>query len=173
MRGAKAKEVTLMIKEGLAPIANADTRIFILGSFPGQKSLDAGRYYAHPTNQFWKLVGAAIGQDLHSIDYDARLSMLAGSGIGLWDVVSAARREGSQDSAIRDARHNPIGGLKEQFPRLEAIAFNGGRAAKDGHRLLAGIEEIQLHDLVSSSGMARMPLPEKIGRWNVVARHLI
>jgi hypoxanthine-DNA glycosylase len=161
-----------MLKEGLPPIANASTRIFILGSLPGERSLRDGRYYAHPNNQFWKLVGAAIGQDLHHQPYDARLAALADHGIGLWDVVSTARREGSQDSAIRDARHNAIGGLRDPYPLVEAIAFNGGRAAKDGRRLLAGVAGIALYDLVSSSGMARMPLPEKIVRWQVIARHL-
>jgi double-stranded uracil-DNA glycosylase len=48
-----------MLKSGLPPIAAANTRLFILGSLPGEKSLSDGRYYAHPTNQFWRLVGCA------------------------------------------------------------------------------------------------------------------
>lgn len=161
-----------MIKNGLPPIADARTRLFILGSLPGERSLREGRYYAHPTNQFWRLVGPIVGRDLQRLDYHQRLAALADHGIGLWDVVSAGRREGSQDAAIRDARHNPIGGLRVQYPLLEAIAFNGGRAATDGRRLLAGIDGIELYDLVSSSGLARMPLDQKIARWGVIARHL-
>lgn len=161
-----------MLKQGLPAIADADTRLFILGSLPGDKSLSDGRYYAHPSNQFWKLVGAVAKQDLHALTYEQRLDRLAGLGIGLWDVVNAARREGSADAAIRDATHNPIGGLKAQYPRLQAIAFNGGAAAKDGRRLLAGVEDIHLYDLVSSSGLAGIPLIEKISRWQVIAPHL-
>ena len=160
------------MKEGLPAIANADTRLFILGSLPGERSLRDGRYYAHPTNQFWKLAGAIIGEDLGLKDYQHRLAALAVRGIGLWDVVGAARREGSQDAAIMDAIHNPIGGLRNLYPSVEAIAFNGGRAAIDGRRLLAGVKGIQLYDLVSSSGMARMRLPDKIVQWGVIARHL-
>ena len=154
-----------MLKQGLPPIAYKATRLFILGSLPGDRSLRAGRYYAHPTNQFWKLVGPIIGRDLHALDYEQRLEVLARHGIGLWDVVGAARREGSADHAIRDATHNPIGGLKRDYPQLEAIAFNGGRAAKDGLRLLAGVEGLSLHALPSSSGLARMPFAEKAVAW--------
>ena len=65
------------VKFGLPPIARSDARIFILGSLPGDASLAARRYYAHPTNQFWKLLGSAIGEELHSLAYEERLERLA------------------------------------------------------------------------------------------------
>jgi TDG/mug DNA glycosylase family protein len=155
-----------MLKQGLAPIADRSTRLFILGSLPGDRSLQEARYYAHPTNQFWRLVGSVIGEDLAGRDYAARLELLAKHGVGLWDVVSAARREGSGDQAIRDATHNDIGGLKRDYPQLQAIGFNGGRATKDGFRLLAGIRGLTLIALPSSSAAyARMPLAEKVAAW--------
>lgn len=155
-----------MQKRGLPPIADKSTRLFILGSLPGDRSLREGRYYAHPTNQFWKLVGTLVETDLTMLDYESRLTVLAKRGIGLWDVVSAARREGSADHAIRDATHNPIGGLKRDYPLLRAIGFNGGRAAEDGLRLLAGAKDLSLHALPSSSGLSRMPLAEKARIWS-------
>ena len=161
-----------MLKSGLPPIAAANTRLFILGSLPGEKSLSDGRYYAHPTNQFWRLVGSAIGEDLQLLPYKERLAVLSRRGIGLWDVVSAARREGSQDAAIRDARHNPIGELHKEYPQLQAIFFNGGRAAKDGRKLLAAAEGIELYDLTSSSGLAGIPYEVKRAQWQLIARHL-
>ena len=45
------------IKTGLPAIARNDARLIILGSLPGDLSLSAERYYAHPTNQFWRLLG--------------------------------------------------------------------------------------------------------------------
>jgi hypoxanthine-DNA glycosylase len=89
----------------------------------------------------------------------------------LWDVVSAAQREGSADHAIRDAVHNDIGGLKRDYPRLQAVAFNGGRAAKDGLRLLAGVEGLDRIALPSSSGLAAIPFGEKAAAWNKLARY--
>jgi len=88
-------------------------------------------------------------------------------------VVSAARREGSGDQAIRDAKHNDIGGLKRDYPELKAIAFNGGRAAKDGLRLLAGVEGLNLLALPSSSAAnARMALAEKARAWAALGQFL-
>jgi hypoxanthine-DNA glycosylase len=163
----------LSVKFGLPPIADKSTRLFILGSLPGEESLRQRHYYAYPTNQFWKLVGSVIGERLHGRDYDERLAVLREHGVGLWDVISAARRQGSGDQAIRDATHNDFGGLKRDYPNLQAIAFNGGRAAKDGLRLLGGIEDVALYALPSSSAAyARMPFAEKAVRWEVLRQFL-
>lgn len=162
-----------MLKTGLPPIADRSTRLFILGSLPGERSLAEARYYAHPTNQFWRLLGPVTGVDLPSLAYEDRLAALARRGIGLWDVVGAARREGSGDQAIRDATHNPIGGLKRDYPALEAIAFNGRLAAKTGLRLLAGVEEVSLHALPSSSAANTAPFDSKAAAWAVLAQFLL
>jgi len=96
------------VKAGLPPIARRDARLFLLGSLPGDASLAAQRYYAHPTNQFWLLLGAAIGEELAGLDYEQRLTRLAERRIGLWDVIATATRRGSLDQAIREAQHNRI-----------------------------------------------------------------
>lgn len=160
-----------MLKQGLPPIAGPDTRIFILGSLPGDRSLQEARYYAHPTNQFWKLLGTVLDTELATLPYEQRMELLGARGVGLWDVVSAAQREGSADHAIRDAVHNPIGGLKKDYPRLQAVAFNGGRAAKDGFRLLADAGDVELIALPSSSGLAAIPFAEKARAWRKLAQY--
>jgi hypoxanthine-DNA glycosylase len=163
----------LSVKSGLPPIADRSTRLLILGSLPGERSLAESRYYAFPTNQFWRLVGSVIGEDLHGRDYPARLARLRARGIGLWDVVGAARRQGSGDAAIRDVRHNDLGGLRRDYPELRAIAFNGRLAAKAGFRLLAGIEDVALLALPSSSAAyARMPFADKAAIWGQLREFL-
>jgi hypoxanthine-DNA glycosylase len=78
--------------------------LLVLGSLPGEESLAQGRYYAHPRNHFWTLIGAVIGRDLVALGYEARLAALLEAGVGLWDVVASATRRGSLDGAIRVLR---------------------------------------------------------------------
>jgi hypoxanthine-DNA glycosylase len=80
--------------KGFPPIADENTHTLILGSFPGVASLDAAQYYAHPRNQFWRLVGTVIGEPLNELPYDERVLRLLKHGIGLWDVLAACEREG-------------------------------------------------------------------------------
>jgi len=153
------------VKSGLPPIARRDARLFVLGSLPGDASLAAQRYYAHPTNQFWRLLGGAIGEELQALSYDARLQRLAVRRIGLWDVIAAARRTGSLDQAIRMAEHNRIERLLRDFPELEAIAFNGGTASSIGRKLVGEGHHVELIDLPSSSPANTRPFAEKAAAW--------
>ena len=160
----------LSVKHGLPPIARKDARLFILGSLPGDASLAAKRYYAHPRNAFWRLVGIAIGEDLERLDYDRRLERLMHNHIGLWDVVASARRRGSLDQAIRGAGHNPLADYFAGFPDLEAIAFNGSTAAAIGRRLLGGVGGPVLIDLPSSSPANTRAFAAKADEWARLAQ---
>ena len=115
---------------GLAPVIDPHIRILILGSFPGAASLAAQQYYAHPRNQFWRLVGALVGEDLYSLPYAERLPRLLGHRIGLWDVLGACEREGSLDSAIRKPAANDFERLHHLCPELETVGFNGQASGK-------------------------------------------
>lgn len=157
------------VKFGLPAVARPDARLFILGSLPGDASLSARRYYAHPTNQFWRLLGAATGEDLQSLDYDERLRRLAERRIGLWDVIASASRRGSLDQAIRSADHNRVEQLRHDFPELRALAFNGSTAAAVGRRLLGTAEGLTLIELPSSSAANTRPFAQKAEAWSVLA----
>jgi hypoxanthine-DNA glycosylase len=161
------------VKAGLPPIARADARLFLLGSLPGDASLAAQRYYAHPTNQFWRLLGSAIGEELQELAYDARLGRLAARHIGLWDVIASASRRGSLDQAIREAEHNRIEHLLHDYPDLRAIGFNGGTAAAAGRKLIGDPpKRIALIDLPSSSAANTRPLAKKSAAWAVLRQFL-
>ena len=139
--------------------------MLILGSLPGEASLAAGRYYAHPRNLFWRLVGSAIGRDLASLGYEQRLAALQERGLALWDTVASALRKGSLDAAIREAEHAQLTALVATLPRLRAVAFNGRKASAIGRPQLAG-SGLVLIDLPSSSpAYAAMPLAEKERLW--------
>ena len=161
------------IKVGLPPIARSDAQLFILGSLPGDASLAAQRYYAHPTNQFWRLLGAAIGEDLQRLSYEARLQRLVERRIGLWDVVASATRPGSLDQSIRSAAHNRVEHLLHDFPRLRALAFNGSTAAAAGRRLIGKADRPRLIDLPSSSAANTQTFADKARAWAILAQFVV
>ncbi len=163
----------MSVKFGLPPIARSDARLFVLGSLPGDASLAARRYYAHPTNQFWRLIGSAIDEDLQGLSYQDRLTLLAERRIGLWDVIASASRSGSLDQAIREAEHNRIEHLLRDFPNLRAIAFNGSTAAATGRKLIGDPPaNIALIDLPSSSAANTAPFASKASAWAALHEYI-
>ncbi|VVE68111.1 DNA-deoxyinosine glycosylase [Pandoraea captiosa] len=154
------------LKRNFPPVADARTRVLILGSLPGEVSLAHQQYYAHPQNRFWYLVGEVIGEPLPTLAYEARLDALRAHGVGLWDVVAQARREGSLDSNIRLHTGSDLAGLIATLPALRAVAFNGGTAARIGQRALAqGGVTIPVVLLPSSSPAYTIPLATKRDAW--------
>jgi len=157
-------------KSSFSPVTDPRTRLLILGSLPGEESLRQAQYYAHPQNRFWELVGAAIGTDLRVLTYPDRLAALLRNRIGLWDVIADARRTGSLDSAIRDARGNDLRQMAGSLPSLEAIAFNGKKSATAGRKQLGEDGgRYRLIDLPSSSpAYAAMSYADKHSHWAVI-----
>lgn len=147
------------------PFIRVDAKLLILGSLPGQVSLTRRQYYAHPQNQFWRLIGAVIGHELISLEYESRLDALATAGVGLWDVIGTAMRIGSLDSAIRNHETNDLTALITRLPRLAAIGFNGAAAYKLGNQQLeaTGIPLVALPS--SSPAYAAMPFTAKREAW--------
>jgi len=160
------------LKRAFDPVVDANTRLLILGSLPGDASLKAGQYYGHPQNGFWRLVGGVIRVDLPALPYPERLEALKAAGVGLWDVVASATRPGSLDAAIRDVEAADLNRLIDTLPRLRAIAFNGGTAARIGRRSLTLRDAVDLIDLPSSSPAYTRPLSEKAAAWSVLSKAL-
>ena len=146
--------------------------MLVLGSLPGEKSLAASRYYAHPQNRFWHLIGKVIGLELEPLDYEQRLQALLAAKVGLWDTVASAHRPGSLDSAIREAEHNPLAELAASLPELRAVGFNGKTSARIGISQLAdsGLALITLPS--SSPANASLPLAEKEKLWSALGEFL-
>jgi hypoxanthine-DNA glycosylase len=161
----------LSLKSSFPPVAARDARVLILGSLPGERSLAERRYYAHPQNQFWRLLSPIVGRDLVALDYELRLAALEQQRIALWDVVATARRTGSSDATIRDAAANDLPSLLERLPALRAVAFNGGKALAIGRPLLAG-RDLAILALPSSSPLHTVGLAAKQPAWNAIAAYL-
>ena len=147
-------------------VANERTRLLILGSLPGQKSLSERRYYANPANQFWRLLTPVVGANLVALSYADRLTTLLHRGIGLWDVIGSARRFGSLDTALRDAEVRDLGAAISALPDLRALAFNGAAAYKIGVRQLGDTAGIATIPLPSSSGAHAVGIAAKQPAWD-------
>jgi len=124
------------LQQGLAPVVCADTRLLVLGSFPGVASLQVQQYYGHPRNHFWRLMGEVLGEPLYELPHAQRLAPLRRHRVGLWDVITQAQREGSLDSSIRAHVGSDLPNLLAELPAVTTLAFNGGTAARIGVRQL-------------------------------------
>ena len=155
-------------KRSFPHVTDANTRILILGSLPGEASLAQSEYYAHPQNKFWKLVGDVMGVELAGLEYQKRLSVLLEHHIGLWDVIANAHRIGSLDSDIRDHTQNDLLALINSLPELSTIAFNGVIAAKIGLKVLRQrTEDYRILILPSSSpAHASLSYAQKLAAWS-------
>jgi hypoxanthine-DNA glycosylase len=95
--------------------------------------------------------------------------------IALWDVLAAATRSGSLDSAIaEDAIPNNFRALFHAHPHIERVCFNGATAARLYQRhVLPALAETQRSlnhvTLPSTSGAhATLNLAVKTSRWAVI-----
>jgi hypoxanthine-DNA glycosylase len=155
---------------GLAPVIARDTRLVILGSFPGAASLRAQQYYGHPRNHFWPLVGSIVGVDLVALPYADRLRQLRAHRIGLWDVYASCRREGSLDTAIEQAQPNDLASLRRRAPALRHLAHNGGESAR-AMKLTAALG-FDVQRLPSSSpANASWSFDRKLEAWRAAFAH--
>jgi hypoxanthine-DNA glycosylase len=119
-----------MKKSGFKPIIDNNTEILILGTMPGDRSIQTGEYYANSKNQFWKIIFKIFNNGKSEFDYSKKTKLLLKNKIGLWDVLTSAEREGSLDSNIHREEFNDFNKLFSEFPNLRIIVFNGKKAAE-------------------------------------------
>lgn len=161
--------------QGFPPVATATAHTLILGSMPGEASLQAGRYYANPRNHFWSVMGHLINAG-PELPYEVRLRRLTDAGFALWDVLEACERQGSLDSNIvRDSIvPNNFEDFLRQYPHITRIFFNGttAEAAFRRHVLdslpVTGIQLVRLPS--TSPANARYTLEKHLQAWQVICR---
>lgn len=152
------------------PVADSSAKILILGSMPGEASLQTGQYYAHPRNAFWKIMAEIIGFK-RDMPYKERLQALKQSGIALWDVMHSCHRKGSLDSAIEidSIEVNDFETFFAAHPGIRLVCFNGAAAEQcyKKHALRNGWEINIPHIRLPSTSPAHASLSsaEKIEVW--------
>lgn len=159
--------------QGFPPVVAPGARCLILGSMPGQASLQADRYYAHPRNAFWPIMGELLGAG-PALPYEIRLQKLTAAGIALWDVIAACERPGSLDADIvgPSVRPNDFAAFLAAYPAIESVYFNGGAAETAFRRhVLPRLADrpLLLHRLPSTSpAHAARNYAEKLAAWSVI-----
>jgi len=148
----------------MPPIIDQRARVLILGSFPSAASLAAQQYYAHPQNQFWRVLAALLKQPLREMDYARRQEALKNAGIAVWDVFASCERAGSLDSAIRQPEFNDFSQLQQWAPVLQRVCFNGQTAAKLQKHLASFGYRVSILPSTSPAHASRS-LEEKTELW--------
>jgi hypoxanthine-DNA glycosylase len=148
------------------PVIGQSSRVIVLGTMPGERSLQAGEYYAHPRNSFWPLMDDILGIPVRT-PYSERLELLKVRGLALWDVLASCERTGSLDVAIRNAAPNDFGSLFAAFPRVVAVLFNGRKAEALWRRHVPGLAPSVATGTLpsSSSANAGMSYESKLRVW--------
>ena len=140
------------------------------GKLSGEASLAAGRYYAHPRNHFWPILGAVLELPLEELPYAERLQALLAAGVGLWDGIVACERAGSLDGAIRAPEWADPALALSVAPRLVCVCFNGQTAARAAPRWhSAGLATMKLP---STSPAYTRRIEQKISAWRAVGEAL-
>jgi hypoxanthine-DNA glycosylase len=163
------------LSHGFPPIADARARILVLGSLPGQKSLEMGQYYAQPQNAFWRIMGDLFGAG-PALPYPARLERLVARDIAVWDVLAAGERPGSLDSAIVSSSIviNDFGQFFARHQSIALVCCNGRKAAELYRRRVqptlpsapAALPTVVLPS--TSPAHASLSFAEKLARWRAV-----
>jgi double-stranded uracil-DNA glycosylase len=160
---ASGRVAAPVLKRGLPPAVPANARLLVVGSFPSEESLRQARYYAHPRNHFWRLLGDVLDTPLADLPYARRLRQLARLRIGLWDVITHCERTGSLDGDIRNPLLSQFDWLREHAPHLALVAMNGQKAGTAAPRLAAlGYRTLVLP---SSSPAHTLAYEKKLEAW--------
>ena len=152
------------------PVVGRSPSALVLGSMPGKRSLEAGQYYAHPRNSFWRIVGEIAGFD-PAAPYQVRLDALTASGIALWDVLDSCVRPGSADSAIEAGTRvaNDFAAFFGEHPGIGLVCFNGAEAEKSFRRyVLPGLDTTRIHCVrlpSTSPAYAVLSFEQKLAAW--------
>lgn len=153
------------------PIADEYSKILILGSMPGAKSLQMQQYYAFPQNQFWRIMFYLFDSEF-SEDYETRINLLKRNKVALWDVIESCERKGSLDTEIKDEVDNDIPQLIANHPNIKTIFCNGQKSYKNLLKILGKNFKIPIVVLPSTSPLHTVKFEEKLESWKVIKDYL-
>lgn len=162
--------------KGFAPIVDEESTNLILGSMPGVQSLQAGEYYAHKQNAFWKILNK-IYPEHHLMKYEDKMALLRSNNIALWDVLKTCERKSSLDSDIllKTMEVNDFNVFLNRYSRIKKVCFNGAFAENNYVRFVLKNQQPNQKNNLTSLSYIRLPstspahanlnLDEKFNIW--------
>lgn len=176
-------EILYRMIHSFPSVVSAGATRLVLGSMPGQRSLQENRYYAHPQNAFWRIIFTlfdSVENEKRQIDnnYAHGLQLLKSADIGLWDVLQTCAREGSLDADIIETSvvANDFSTLLAEYPTIKKIYFNGAKAEQLYKRHVLPVLDDQARNLTmvklpsTSPAYAAMSFEKKLQLWSQVAQ---
>lgn len=164
------------IRNILPPIVDKKTKVLILGSMPGQQSLEKQQYYGNRRNHFWPIMGKVLATDIPE-DYNERIEFLREHCIGLWDSIESCEREGSLDATIKNEIPNNFSALFKKYPQIKLVLFNGGKSF-DVFKKHVGLEVLESRAYRKMPSTSPIPgkniksFDEKVETWSILLDYL-
>ncbi len=155
------------------PIIDENSRVLILGTLPGTKSVQEQQYYANTQNKFWTIIYGIFGTQPDAT-YEERVEFIRRKGIALWDVLREGIREGSSDRKITRSEQNNFRDLLEKHTNIERICFNGEEAEEFFKRsvTLPSDRHIELLPLPSTSSAHSIKTERKVEAWRAIRKYI-
>ena len=161
-----------MRKCALLPLVSPKSKILILGTMPGEKSIQLQQYYGNRGNQFWKILFAVLDEPF-SNDYEAKKELLSKYNIALWNTLASCEREGSRDDKIKSPIVNDFEHFFSIYPNIEYVFFESIAAARFYAKFAFKSDKVQYMTLPSTSGLnAGMSFEEKLEQWKKLKEYL-
>jgi len=160
------------MKQAFPPLVNQNSRILILGTMPGEKSLELQEYYGNKGNSFWKLLFTLFDQPLAK-EYAEKKQLLEDNDIALWDVLAYCERTGSLDSNIKNEKANDFESFYKQYPNIKHVFFSSKNASNFYDKYVGRKQDILYSVLPSPSGAnASKSFLQKLEEWGVILEAL-
>ena len=168
----KSKFVAIMESISFTPIINKNSKVLILGTMPGIKSLEESEYYGNKRNAFWSILFNLFNEEMTE-DYGKKKEFILKHKLALWDTLKQCYREGSLDSKIKNEAPNAIHTLITNYNSIKYIIFNGKGAEKFYKRYFKPIKEISYITLASTSpANAQKTFDQKLKEWAIIKEFL-
>jgi len=155
-------------KIAFPPISNSNSRILILGTMPGDRSLQLQQYYGHGGNHFWKIMFTLFNLPFTK-DYEVRKQLLLNNGIALWDVLQTCECEGSSDNNIINEKANDFQSFYNKHAGVRTVYF-GSRKAENFYDRYIGKSPNKIYRVLPSPSSANTwkSFDEKLSDWKVI-----